>query len=122
VKKQTSARAEGGKTIFQFNLVQLGIWITETLEWVWGTDSIVEMMKLQRAVGSLFEGVPELSVLVYLGDLYRIYCNFEAHIGSSHPMSVFWIFTSRQELLESHNPHKQLAKELAHHILVCSFV
>ena len=25
VKKQTSARAEGGKTIFQFNLVQLGI-------------------------------------------------------------------------------------------------
>jgi len=45
VKKQTSARTEGGKTIFQFNLVQLGIWIIEALEWVWGTDSIVEMMK-----------------------------------------------------------------------------
>eukprot|EP00985_Skeletonema_marinoi_P006555 scaffold2836_cov95-Skeletonema_marinoi.AAC.1 len=50
VKKQTSARAEGGKTIFQFNLVQLGIWIIETLEWVWGTDSIEDKDHWRRAV------------------------------------------------------------------------
>ncbi len=30
VQKQTSARAEGGKTIFQFNLRELGLWIIET--------------------------------------------------------------------------------------------
>eukprot|EP00984_Skeletonema_dohrnii_P005329 scaffold1874_cov89-Skeletonema_dohrnii-CCMP3373.AAC.6 len=49
VKKQTSARAEGGKTIFQFNLVQLGIWIIETLEWVWGTDSIEDKRSLAES-------------------------------------------------------------------------
>ena len=57
-------------------------------------------------------------MLMYLGDLYRIYCNFEVHIGSSHPMSIFWIFTSRQETLES---QKQLAEELAHHKYSCLF-
>lgn len=79
VQKQTSARAEGGKTIFQFNLVELGLWIIETLVWNWGEIPIVEWWDVASNLIA-FGGGPEVSLQMYLGGFYLIYRNADGHI------------------------------------------